>query len=232
MPSLLRRKEHPLGFPSRHRRLAGLLAAGVLAFLASGVQAAPPVRVALLPVVVHSLEQQAYLREGVGDMLATRLARDARLVIVPITDPEQATTDPAAALQSAREVGARWAVFGSFTRFGEGASLDLKCADTENEVVAGDRRSIFVQSGTLGEIIPRLDELSEKIAQHITTGATMPDVAAGPPGAAPRAEANGSGSAEVEDLAQRVKALEDVIFGGPAVPEESLGGGEEAAPEF
>lgn len=214
----------------------GLVAAALL--VGSAASAAPPIRVALLPVVVHSLDQQAYLRDGIGDMLATRLARDARLIVIAIGDPEQATTDPDLALQSAREVGASWAVFGSFTRFGEGASLDLKCLDVGQEVVDGERRSIFVQAGTLGEIIPRLDALSEKIALHIATGADAPDVAAGPPAAAPHAASNGAGSAEVEALSARVKALEDVIFGGPkampeeTVPEEKLGSDGKAAPEF
>jgi hypothetical protein len=144
---------------------------------------------------------------------------------VRIDDVGQATTNLEEARASANEVGADWVVYGSFTRFGEGASLDLKAASTAKDGVSAGR-SIFTQSGTLGTIIPELDEVSTKIVQYVTThDPSTPAVSAGP------AAASSGGSAELDLLRQRVERLEEVIYGrqpGAPVPEVELGGGEPA----
>ena len=62
-------------------------------------------------------------------------------------------------------------MFGAFTQFGAGASLDVQCAAVKADADARPRR-IFVQSGTLGEIIPKLDDLAAKIARFMTSAET------------------------------------------------------------
>jgi TolB-like protein len=209
------------------RTLAGAVAAA-LPLLAVAAGAAPTVRVAVLPVVIHSLEEREYLQNGIADMLSTRLERNPALAIVRIRDAAQATTDGEAARAAARAAGAEFVVFGSFTRFGEGASLDLRCLPVAGEK-GDDPRSVFVQAGSVGEIIPRLDDVVDKVGRYVTSGdAGTPAVAAGPApaaGAAPP-EAFQDALSELDELRARVERLEELLYGRegaaagppPAVP--------------
>jgi TolB-like protein len=194
----------------------------VLPVLAAAAGAQPKVRVAVLPVVVHALEQQDYLQNGISDMLATRLEQNPKLDVVRVNDVAQATLDAEAARGVARNLGASFVVFGSFTRFGDGASLDLRCQSAQGPK-GEDPRSVFVNAGSVGEIIPRLDDLAEKLGRYVTTGGGTPPVAAGPPGApgppegAP-AEALGDALSELDELRARVERLEEVLYGRPGAP--------------
>jgi TolB-like protein len=198
--------------------------AAVLPLVAASAGAQAPVRVAVLPVVVHSLEQQEYLQSGIASMLATRLDQNARLHVVRVADPGQATLDGEAARAAARAAGAEFVVFGSFTRFGDGASLDLRCLP-----VAGpqgqDPRSVFVQAGSVGEIIPRLDDIADKVGRYVTAGGgALPAVgaaAAGPASAGgASSEAFQDALSELDELRARVERLEGALYGreGGAAP--------------
>lgn len=176
----------------------------VVATLTSTSAAAEGVKVALLPVVVHSQDKSDYLQAGVGDMLGSRLAQAGGLSVVRIGDPKAATTDLEAARNAARAVGARFVVFGSFTSFGDGASLDLQCARTDASDEAA--RQVFVQSGALASIIPKIDDLADRVARYVLDPAAageLPAVAAGPTsrGAVSRAD--------YDDLRRRIEVLED-----------------------
>lgn len=182
-----------------------LAVAGALAASVARPAAAEPSKVLLLPVVVHSQDRADYLQAGVGDMLASRLAQAGGLSLVRVTDPKSATTDLEAARSAARAAGARYVVFGSFTSFGDGASLDLQCAKTDGTEQGA--RQFFMQSGALGSIIPRLDDLADRVARYVSepgAAGELPAVSAG------SSAARGAVSrAEVDDLRRRVEALEE-----------------------
>jgi outer membrane protein insertion porin family len=180
-----------------HLPLAPLALAVPLVLAAAGAAAEERKTVAILPVVVHALEQQAYLRDGLADMLASRLGQQSGIGVIRIDDPERATVDPAAARQTAQAAGAQWVLFGSFTRFGEGASLDMHCLPVAAPGEP-DPRSIFVQTGQLAELIPRLDGLAERVALHVRGRAAPAAATAGA----------GAGDREVEELRDRLEALE------------------------
>jgi outer membrane protein insertion porin family len=168
----------------------------VLACLVSAARAEERRTVAVLPVVVHALEEQAYLREGLADMLASRLGQQPGIGVVRVNDPAKATLDADAARAAGRAVGAQWVLYGSFTRFGDGASLDMQCVPVAAPGDPGPR-SIFVQSGQIAELIPRLDGVAERVAAHVL----------GRDGAAPRAGGGAAGS-ELDELRRRIDALE------------------------
>lgn len=194
----------------RHRPLA--LVFGALLAVTAGTASAERVRVALLPVLVHSSESREYLQQGLSDMLVARLGRDPRLAVIEIDEAAAATTDAEAARAAARRAGGAWVVFGSFTRFGEGASLDLQLARTEGE---GEPQQIFAQAATLGALIPMLDGVSERItARVLGTDAGEAPAAAG---AAPV-----GGGGELAELRRRVEALERAVdqLGAARMPEE------------
>jgi len=162
----------------------------MLASLASSpsARADERVRIAVLPVVVFSGEGREYLQKGMADMLVSRLGRDPRLAVIPVEDASSATMDAEAARKTGLANHADFVVFGSFTRFGEGASLDLSCAsvsDTEREP-----RKIYVHASTMGALIPLLDGVADRASFAVLGSAPAETgVAAGPATAAP--DANG-----------------------------------------
>lgn len=196
-----------------------LLGIALLGLGAGPAWAAGEVRVAVLPVLVHSDGPEDYLRAGLADMLASRLDQQAGVEVVRVEDPNQATVELEAARAAAISLGADFVLFGSFTHFGEGASLDLACAP----VPEGGRapREIFVQSGTLGEIIPRLSELAQKIALYLQNPTAPAPVSAPPPPAG--SDDLADALSELDELRARVGALESEVFEPPAaIPEEDL----------
>jgi hypothetical protein len=177
--------------------------------------AAAPIRVALLPIVVHEASGESeYLSTGLGEMLSARLEQAGGIQVLRL-DSNSRTTSVDVAVEAGRAAGADFVVFGSFTQFGDGASLDMRCAKVP-ESGQPEARKVFVQSGQLGAIIPRLADVSRRIV-HYLKGGTVPEAAA---------EAAGSpaGSESASDLERRVEALERAVF--PSGSEE----GGEAAP--
>jgi TolB-like protein len=201
---------------------AGIFLVGLagLALVASSHPAlAGSVRIALLPVVVHSAELDTdYLQRGLGDMLASRIERTPGLSVVQVGPDESGTTQRDAAIQAGRALGAEYVVYGSFTQFGTGASLDIRCTAVErSEDDASNSRQIFVQSGSSAEIIPKLDELAEKIGRYALAGGTA---GAGPVSAGAAAGPAGTVDAsELQDLRARVERLEKALYD----PAESIG---------
>ncbi|HVP29927.1 MAG TPA: hypothetical protein VMW35_12300 [Myxococcota bacterium] len=195
-------------------------------------------RVALLPVVVHSnADQQEFLRQGLGDMLSARLEQQKTLSVVRVEDRAQATTDLQQALAAGRAAGAEYVIYGSFTRFGDGASLDLQCAAVGGS--AAGAHEVFVQAGTLGDIIPKLDGVAQRVAGFVEHGPSEPPpVAAGSaPGSAGRV-APDPARGEIEELKRRVTVLEQTVGGtvgggtGPKthhLSDEEIAPGDEAA---
>lgn len=149
-------------------RTSGRIALSAVALLlgASAALAADPApKLLLLPILVHSAEDPTYLREGLGDMLTARLERIGALNLVAPDPNMQGTTQLARARELARRAGADYVLFGSFTRFGQGASLDVQCAPAAAGRGQGPLREIFVHSGSIGDIIPDLDELAGKVSR-------------------------------------------------------------------
>ena len=169
-------------------------------------------RIAVLPVVVHSSDSRGYLREGLADMVTSRLEQIDTLDVVRVDDPEQATTRATEARERGREVEADYVLFGSFTRFGEGASLDMQCiAVDEEEGGLGPNRQIFVQSGNIGDVIPDLDSLVGKISRF-AGGDGASDGEGGPDGGVAGSGPVAPGS--LADLRRRVEALEAALGTG------------------
>ncbi len=161
---------------------------------------APQLEIALVPVVVHSAEDPAYLRAGLADMLISRLEQAGVFRVVRISDPSKATTSLDDALAVGREVGADFVLFGSFTRFGQGASLDMQAASTAPGDQGEPLREIFVHSGSIGDVIPDLDELVGKVSRFAVSDYEDSAVSAGPGSERSRPS--------VDKLRRRVDALE------------------------
>ena len=167
----------------------------------------------LLPVRVHSSENPTYLREGLTDMLQARFRQGGVFQIKQVTDPSRSTTNLAEAVAMARDENADFVLFGSFTRFGAGASLDMQAATTALGGAGESMREIFVHSGSIAEVIPDLDELVGKVTQFANAGpGADAAVENGPEGESPAV------ISQVQQLQQRVEALEAQLgaLSGPA----------------
>src|SRR5690606_13835978 len=171
--------------------------------------------VALLPVVVHSSDAHDYLQQGLADMLVARLGRDPRLAVIEVAEAEAATTDAEAARAAGQAAGGAWVVFGSFTRFGEGASLDLQLARVGDDE---EPQQVFAHATSLGGLIPMLDGVSERITSRVL------GVDAGPAAVDAAQVAGGAPvtSSELAELRRRVEALERAVsqLGAARMPEE------------
>ena len=198
--------------------------AGSAALAPSPARGVERTRVALLPIVVHSNDSREYLQQGLADMLVSRLGRDPRVGVIKVEEPGKATTEAEPARAAGKAEGADYVVFGSFTRFGEGASLDLSVAKVGSDAAP---RQIFAHSDSLGGIIPMLDGVADKTTVYVLEGAPPgPAVAAGPTGASGNAAGDGG---DVQELRRRVEALEHIVFSS-TIPSTPKPGDKPAAP--
>jgi len=167
------------------------------------------IRVAMLPVSVNSpLSETGHLSAGLADMVAARLEQNGQIVIIRLDAP---ATSREEAIAAGKKAGAEYVLFGSYTQFGDGASLDLRCAP----VIGGENdapRRVFIQAGSASEIIPKLGVLSESVSRYLVGVAESPGVPAGAGALAPGAP----DAASLADIEERIEALERVIFAPPA----------------
>ena len=206
-------------------RQALATATALLAASAAHTESDATVSIALIPIVVHSAEDPDYLRAGLSDMLVSRLEQAKLFRVIRLSDASRATTDLARALEEGREVGADFVLFGSFTRFGQGASLDMQAASTAEGETGQPLREVFVHSGSIGDVIPDLDELVGKVSRFAVADYEGRSVSDEPSAQRTRPS--------VDKLRQRIEALErdtrelrrDVDDANRARQQERQGGG-------
>ncbi len=195
--------------PTRSFVLALLFATALVAPAGAGV------RIALLPVSVHaSGEESGYLQSGLSEMIAARLDQYEDVVVLRAASEAGPPGDVAAAREAGRAAGADFVLYGAFTRFGDGASLDMRCArvEVEGDDAAVAARRIFIQSGNLIEIIPQLDTLAQKVARYAFGAGGAAPPGAGRGGGAARAATGGPTAGDFNALAKRVEELERTLF--------------------
>ncbi|MEM7411109.1 MAG: hypothetical protein AAF430_12810 [Myxococcota bacterium] len=196
-----------------HRRLLGAFLAGLAALLLAGpALAGGSVRLVILPIVVHSAAPDAsYVSRGISDMISSRLEQDGTAQTLRLHDASAGTTELSKALDQGRTRGADYVIFGSFTQFGDGASLDIHCVPVlASEAEAAAARRIFIQSGTVGDIIPKLDEIVDRVALYVQ--AQAPPMRAGAPAPDPAAAGVRADAALLRDLVDRLEALEKAVY--------------------
>jgi hypothetical protein len=170
------------------------------------------IRVAMLPVAVNSsLPETDHLSAGLADMVASRLEQNGQIVIIRLEAPAASREE---AIAAGKKAGAQYVLFGSYTQFGDGASLDLRCAPTVGGEADAPRR-VFIQAGSASEIIPKLGVLSESVARYLVGDAVSP----GPLAEADEPAAEVPGRTSLADIEERIEALERVIFAPPAASE-------------
>jgi TolB-like protein len=196
----------------RLRRLPLLPPCVVVLLVAVAAAAEDRTRIVILPIVVHSAAANpSYVSRGITDMISSRLEQTGRVQVERVDDPNAATTVLGKALDLGKARGGDYLIFGAFTQFGEGASLDVHCLplDVKSEAEAAAARRIFISSGVMGDIIPKLDEIVDRVAVYTKVGPIQTA-----PGAAPAPPPD-----VLRELTRRLDALEKAVFKeGPPPP--------------
>ena len=208
-----------------HPRLSPILALcaalAALAVAAPAVAApqAPRIRIVILPIVVHSAAPDtSFVSRGISDMISSRLEQTGRVSVDRIDDPASGTTQLGEALRLGQQRGGDYLVYGAFTQFGDGASLDVHCIPLRvgSEAEAAAARRIFIQSGAVGEIIPKLDEIVDRVAVYVRAVPGNPDGGRVRADAAETRRAATADAAALRALVERIEALERAVFSGDA----------------
>jgi TolB-like protein len=155
----------------RFMRIIVLVAAALMLLCGVSIaQQSQPVRVAVLPFTVHSAEDLSYLRNGIWDIISTRIIVEGKIEVVDkplverfLTDMPSEVSDQQARWLGTR-VGADYVVYGSITKVGEYISLDAKIVS-----VAGQREtsSVFAQHKGMDEVMTKVGAFAQDISSRI-----------------------------------------------------------------
>ncbi|MBW1833747.1 MAG: VCBS repeat-containing protein [Deltaproteobacteria bacterium] len=133
-------------------------------------------RVAIIPFKINAEKDMTFLKDGVFDMLSSRLSSGENVKIVGRQEAEKVVKTVEGVLNEgkAREVGAKlkadYVLFGSLTIFGDSVSIDSKMVD-----VTGDKETLafYNQTKGIGEVIPKINNFAEEINEKVF-GRVMP----------------------------------------------------------
>jgi TolB-like protein len=136
--------------------------------------------VTVLPFSLHSAENIEYVRQGISDMLISRIAVPDKIDVTRkdiVQDVLKKTGGKELNLEDVQHIGRQlksdYVVWGSITKIGGGVSIDGKLAD-----MTGGKSDIGIssQSNSLDDVIPKMNDFSQRIIQHIL-GAAAPSAA-------------------------------------------------------
>jgi TolB-like protein len=159
-----------------------------LTFLLVSIQplwAKAPYRIVVLPFSVHSAENIDYVRQGIGDMLASRISASEKLEVIgreSLFDLRDANTGKDFAQADVHAAGkkfnADFVVWGSITKIGSSLSIDGKMLD-----VVADKSvlNFTAQCPTMDEVIPKINDFAQRITAQIL--GAPPQTIAAPPAA-------------------------------------------------
>lgn len=170
------------------------IALGIFLWMAAVCASAPEAqqtkRIAILPFTVNSSENINYIRDGIWDMLISRVTVSGKTNVVgKSTVLDALSKQPGKELTQAdvsalgKRLEADYVVWGSITKIGDSLSLDGKMLDVAS---SQSPVTLFEQTRGMNEVIPRISDFSQRIRSHVT-GEALPAVSAAP--AAPAATA-------------------------------------------
>jgi len=165
----------------KHLRVPFLLCLFLILFV-QPLLAKDKFTIAVLPFSVHSAENIDYIRQGIEDMLRSRLSLNEKMAVIgkdtlqPLLKETVGKELTAASVSDiAKKTQADYVVWGSLTKIGATINIDGKLLDAATNSPAVN---ISSQCG-LDEIIPRINDFAGKITSQIL-GVT-PLAAAGQP---------------------------------------------------
>ncbi len=131
----------------------------------------------VLPIDLHAEKELSYLKQGITDMLVSRLSIEEKINIIPKNRYEKATSEikfpltQEQALSLGKEFKADFVVFGSVTLFGESISTDTRML----EVQSGRTAVTFSRTGqSRNELIPHIDAFADRIKSEVSAFSPSP----------------------------------------------------------
>ncbi|NVM22444.1 MAG: VCBS repeat-containing protein [Desulfobacterales bacterium] len=137
---------------------------------AVGAAAGEPSRVVVVPFKINADRDLSFLKDGIVDMLTSRLSREGNAAVVGREDTDRALAGVSAPVNEevARAIGAGlkadYVLFGSLTIFGNSISMDAKMVDVHKKRPA---LAFFKQAGQIDEVIPRINLLAAEINETV-----------------------------------------------------------------
>ncbi len=208
--------------------LISFLGLSVLSFNFSYAQA--PKRIALLPFKINSDKDLSFLKDGIFDMLTSRLSKEGQVEVLSRSEVDGAiqAAAPTGSVNetAARSIGTRlnadFVLFGSLTVLANNVSIDAKMVD-----VSGGKPTMtfFDQSQDLGAVITKINliaaDINDKIFGRSPVAATTKAPAAGVP--APAARPQPSAKSDIHAHPEKVLQQDGFITHGADQDVATLG---------
>jgi TolB-like protein len=127
--------------------------------------------VTVLPFTLNSSENIDYIKQGIEEMLTSRISVTDKINVTNKNvvmeefkkyKIKEVTVDDVYNL--GKKLNSDYVVWGSITKIGNSISIDGKLVDIVN---AKSDIGIFAQSQSLDEVIPKINDFSQSIVQHI-----------------------------------------------------------------
>lgn len=138
--------------------------------------------VTVLPFTVNSSENIDYIKQGIEEMLSSRISVSDKISVTNKTVVlEELKKSKIKMITSAdvsklgKKLNSDYVVWGSITKIGNSISIDGKLVDI---ATAKSDIGVFSQSQSLDEVIPKINDFSQSIVHHIL--GTTPQLIAPP----------------------------------------------------
>jgi TolB-like protein len=138
----------------------------LIIFWGAALASAKPLQVAIVPFKINSEKDLSFLKDGIVDMLSSRLYWENKVSVMNRQAVEKAAASIAGTLNESKardlgkKLGADYVLFGSLTVFGNSVSIDAKMVD-----VAGKKQPLtfFNQSQGMDQVIPDVNLFASDI---------------------------------------------------------------------
>jgi TolB-like protein len=134
-------------------------------------------KVAILPFMIHSQENLDYLREGINDILTSRITVEERIVVIERSIVERALSeekpsrlDEATATKIGMKVGADYVVLGSITKVRDYISLDARLISITEEKPPV---TVYAQQKGIDDVMVKINNFAQDIGHKILGARTM-----------------------------------------------------------
>ena len=156
--------------------------------------------ITVLPFTLNSSENIEYVRQGILDMLITRTSVSNKIEVTSkdaVSDELKKSNIKDISLTEAYSIGKKlksdYVVWGSITKIGNSISVDGKLLDI---TAAKSDVGFFTQSPNMDEVIPKINDFSQRIVQHIL-GTAAPQEASSASVATPQASSGVSRESQI-----------------------------------
>jgi TolB-like protein len=162
----------------------------IITLMAASVWAQDKYKVAIVPFSLHSADNVDYVKQGIEEMLSSRISASDKIELIgkniileelKKNNIKDVSKDDAYTL--GKNLNSDYVIWGSITKIGSSISIDGKLTD-----IAKNKSdvSLFTQSPSLDDVIPKINDFSQNILQSIL--GTVPQAAK--PAPAPAAAAS------------------------------------------